>query len=261
MSKVVDEILNTHIKTLYKYCKMSKYTEAIFVKNELYFAPPAKFNDPFDTRINYVMEGNRHTVELFIKKILKKYTEFDKKRRRAILKNPSLKQDYLIGLYNQSDSHRTEIGILSLTIKNDNILMWAHYAENNTGFCLIFDGTNEFFSKSIPVNYDKKLLVINVLKKPDNYTMEDMILTKSEDWEYEQEWRIVKTPSLGGPGVRKFPEESLKGIIFGCDMKSKDKEKILSWCNTRKYKPKLYNAEPKKEEYGLIIKLHEHGEN
>lgn len=39
-------------------------------------------------------------------------------------------------------------GVLTLTESPDNLLMWAHYAKNYTGFCIGFNRCHWFFSKS-----------------------------------------------------------------------------------------------------------------
>ncbi len=40
---------------LYKYCKLNEsnreWIQQIFTKNEIYFASPEQFNDPFDCRV------------------------------------------------------------------------------------------------------------------------------------------------------------------------------------------------------------------
>lgn len=40
-----------------------------------------------------------------------------------------------------------EIGIVSLTEKRDNLLMWAHYSSNHTGFVIEFDENHPFFDQ------------------------------------------------------------------------------------------------------------------
>ena len=56
------------------------------------------------------------------------------------------------------DSLQKEVdacGILSLCAKNDDILMWSHYASSHRGICLEFKaGDNDpFFAYALPVTY------------------------------------------------------------------------------------------------------------
>lgn len=41
------------------------------------------------------------------------------------------------------------IGILSLTSKNDNLLMWVHYANSHKGFVVEFNIENVFFNQTV----------------------------------------------------------------------------------------------------------------
>jgi hypothetical protein len=47
-------------------------------------------------------------------------------------------------------------GVLTLTEAPDNLLMWAHYAKNYTGFCIGFNSRHWFFSKSDDIYEDYK---------------------------------------------------------------------------------------------------------
>lgn len=79
-------------------------------------------------------------------------------------------------------------------------LMWAHYGENGSGFRIWFDSTKLItrHSQIFPVKYDNMRPCIN-LGVLDNYEvdeawkpfLEDVILTKSNAWEYENEVRML----------------------------------------------------------------------
>ena len=91
---------------------------------------------------------------------------------------------------------RKKLGICCFTEIRDNILMWAHYAKQHTGFCLEFDVNNEFFrplTRAIKVKYDGFRPEINVLQLgsyPEG-KLGEALLIKADDWDYEKEWRIV----------------------------------------------------------------------
>ena len=89
------------------------------------------------------------------------------------------------------------VGILSLSKTWDNLLMWAHYAKEHTGFVLMLDGSHKFFegnesllgfAKPEPVQYK--------LERPsttiEEVTMSEIFFTKGSDWQYEKEWRYLK---------------------------------------------------------------------
>lgn len=171
------------------------------------------------------------------------------------------------------------IGILSLTEKRDNLLMWAHYAQYHQGLVIEFDETHEYFNQELempplrfiygPFSADRcsseqwdaieagaksiaslaprsespeeesgesylgrPLKVVYSSKRPEReslakVTTVDMLLTKSKDWEYEQEWRVLRflyqpnktiPHSEGDIHLFAFPPACVKGVIFGCRM-------------------------------------------
>ena len=85
-------------------------------------------------------------------------------------------------------------GVICLSGKNDNLLMWAHYADNHRGFCIGFD-----FSKapipldvsSVTYSNDRPELDTEAMMKglPQEDRARRVIFTKSKDWEYEDEFR------------------------------------------------------------------------
>lgn len=48
-------------------------------------------------------------------------------------------------IYNEKSNEL--IGVLCLTEKKDNLLMWSHYANSHKGFCIKFDASHEFLIK------------------------------------------------------------------------------------------------------------------
>ena len=116
----------------------------------------------------------------------------------------------------------TESGVVCLTEHPDNLLMWAHYAQNHEGFVLGFETTHPFFADRPPgsglrrVKYQlerpalpRSILeehlkhqprinphgFINVFVSRGGYTPlvgdDDYRLVKGREWEYEGEWRLV----------------------------------------------------------------------
>lgn len=133
----------------------------------------------------------------------------------------------------QAESQRH---IACFSESNDSSLMWGHYADGHKGFCLEYDfksvikpcdvncniikGCNNFMiTPSIaPVIYSKKRFdatahlftviqanIKDIIKQSGthmNMYYEDMLLIskcllmKSNDWEYEKEWRLFSPPLL-----------------------------------------------------------------
>jgi hypothetical protein len=132
--------------------------------------------------------------------------------------------------------------------------MWVHYAKQHSGFCLEFDIDNDFFRPitcAIKVDYDAIWPELNVMRLDSDPDVGKKLLIKANDWQYEQEWRIVETKK--GPGIQNFPEDALSGVILGCRIERTDKENLIRWCRKRKYQPTLYEAKEKQKEFGLDI--------
>lgn len=246
-------------KYLYRYYQFDKYTEKIFTKNEIYFQEPSKFNDPLDSKICY-RKGTTIEKQSFLKRNLPLINpELTEQQVNEISKNPSKYEKFINDFCKMQDRRRDELGVYCLTTLKDNILMWAHYSDNHKGFCLEFDGQGEFFQRAQPIEYSKVLPTFNILDKTvgefHKYAdkLADLLLTKAEDWRYEDEWRIVCTPEHGGPGIHTFPEKLLTGVILSFQISNENRNNIIEWCKGRMFKPKIYQATPKDGEFGLDI--------
>lgn len=82
--------------------------------------------------------------------------------------------------------------------------MWGHYAQKGTGICLVFD-KNKFIRKLNPDDYsivqykkERDGSIIIPLENTEDCTgyinshKREIFFTKTSDWSYEQEFRIVK---------------------------------------------------------------------
>jgi len=234
----------------------SKDIERIFTQNEIYCPSPSEFNDPFDCRIPFVMEGTQADFKKFYNSILKdQYPEkFRSERRRittGMLKDKKHKDP---------ETHRrvckqaleylvSKLGVFCLSAKNDDILMWSHYSSGHKGFCLGFERGEEIspFKDAKPVTYKEAYPRINYFRTEDSEKFKRLLFTKSLNWIYEKEWRII----FDEKGVSNFPEESLVKLIFGCQMADEDKNKIRSWLQGRKNPVRLYQAKMKDQKFGL----------
>ncbi len=202
------------------------------------FAPPAKFNDPFECQLstNYNKQlklSKTEELENLVKAYLtqEKKGEFDALFTYIRESNPDLIHDsnYIIykayeyilprRSYSSSETLLKEVlfgdtGILCVTTEKDSILMWSHYANNHAGICFEFDAEKLSLMGDIyDVNY------VPAYKEVDSIM--DSILMKYNCWSYEKERRIVKhawvsesTPT--NPNEHCMPEKTITGLIFGC---------------------------------------------
>ena len=157
---------------------------------------------------------------------------------------------YKIDKSKQKDEERRKnevqnIGILSLTADYTNTLMWTHYANNHSGFCIGYEAfysdklknnflintedSNKYFDinhinylencvEAKKVVYSEKNIVFNpFIFEPE--PIMNSLFCKSKEWEYEREYRVVRANMnfLPDEEFRKlhYPQNVLKKIIFG----------------------------------------------
>lgn len=163
-----------------------------------------------------------------------------------------------------------QLGILSLTETPDNLLMWAHYAASHEGFVIGVDENHSYFNCKRSSDDDLRRLskVKYVEKRPSlsmtQLTVEDVLLTKSRQWEYEKEWRILR-PLLEADKVIQdakqavylfeFPPEIIRSVILGYRISEGLKDRIIQVVSDKEKYPniQLRQANLDTQEYKLIF--------
>ncbi len=246
------------LEFLYKYYSLNEsnthHRERIFTHNELYFPSPKVFNDPFDSKIQLVFDGSKDEWERYLHELYKKFKpNWNRKQRLAEVRMKMREKRYKRLPEGMPNSYLDEMGVFCLSEIKDQILMWAHYGEGHTGFCLEFRATHNspFFGRARKINYSKDYPSINFFKSSRDAQMEATLLTKAKLWCYEKEWRIIEHEH--GAGTYSFPPELLTGVIIGCQMPDHNKNQIINWARNRNPKPILYKAGVMEGEFGLDI--------
>lgn len=198
---------------LYKY-RMGKYA-TMFKTMELIFSPPSLFSDPFECRP--VAKTDDDETVLVKKTIARFMPILQRDMQDAIAaKGPAplgpimetcidkyfgskkpldaLMLRHFIG-EDIANANDTQIGILSLSATGSSPLMWAQYADEHRGFAVGFDSSDDFFKPSAP-GFGQPMKVQYSTERP-TWTWADLteynrFLTKSVDFLYEQEWRVLR---------------------------------------------------------------------
>jgi len=166
-------------------------------------------------------------------------------------------------------------GILSLTKTKDNLVMWAHYASDHSGFLIEFNDflwtpPDNLIRHSIrfeEVKYSRERpyfdSLVNQLQSEnllENFYYESLI-TKSIHWKYENEIRLINnlqnaTEVLDGIFyLFSFDPKSISSIYLGQMMKPEVKDEIVSILTKEKYEHvKIYQSELHKAKYKLVFK-------
>ena len=153
----------------YRYRSGSELSIKELIYDELYFASSAECNDPYEGKIFAILEKNQELWNNLIRLALKFYandvTEYLIKRIITFYvgKAPiyfdqfvNTSEDEFLNLGNDEIEKRLLKNMLesikqyafvympaeqyfaSFSRKSDNFLMWSHYANNHSGFCLVF---------------------------------------------------------------------------------------------------------------------------
>jgi len=248
---------------IYKYRNIDKYTEDMITNNNIFFSNPLKYNDPFDTIINFFFEGN---YELLYKKFIDWGIDNPKEFAKSLSKYrefPNIYKEYP-DLLNSS--------VCCFSEENDNILLWSHYANNHEGICLEYetieyDGKPSllFDAKDMKINYPVQLLKVNYIDKPlpkinalyTQYFTEQLVeylSTKYKIWENEKEIRcIIPNSKFYNHPNAKLEKNTLCGIIFGLKIKEHVKNGIKSLAKKNHKNIKFYSAIQIPNEYRIEI--------
>jgi len=251
-------------QTLYKYRVWSeKFHKTLLTKGEIFLASPAQFNDPFDSSLPFRYIEKELTEENIFRKLLdvgrkawpdlteeELHSRSYERQKSGVFQNGDYWKEFHDDF--KRNIHST-FGVISLTSKNDNLLMWAHYANSHKGMCIGLDRNiiYETISGTIgPVNYARHFPEMSLFDNtPANIIK--MLNTKSEHWSYEDEYRLTKIHSANK--VYTLPPEAITQIVLGCNMPMKEKEEIYKLRDERLPHALLFEAAVNLYEFKLDI--------
>jgi len=271
-------------KILYKYRsfqedvkKTKRYQRKALVDGELYFTDHERLNDPFDMKIRKKFELLPDDDKLLnIAYHLAKRNgdlSFSSLWEKAKLQHENNLADdkniYKKRCIEEVQMYLDEIerGIFCLCEKNDDILMWSHYGNSNTGFCMGYN-TEKLLNRLVAnkidllgvfrvkyfVEYPELKLYVGKSKE----NIEIRLASKSINWLYEGEWRII-THNLTNFVISLLPDEKeiVEEIILGSKILPKTEQKILEIQKQKYPNAKVFKVEPDDSEFKLNVKLYE----
>jgi hypothetical protein len=154
-------------------------------------------------------------------------------------------------IYDDRKEQALKKGVTCFSTHWDNKLMWAHYAEKHTGFCLEFATSSDLFDVAYPVSYQNKIPVVSPLAilKDRADPLWSIVTTKGKYWQYEEEWRIF-LPT--GNRAYNYNKDSLAGVYFGINTDNAVKFRIMQ--TLKDSSPQFYQLEKDEDEFRLIRK-------
>ncbi len=235
---------------LYKYLEPARLD--VLKDKTIRFTQPGDFNDPFEFRPRIEAAASEEEVRTYVEnnfehlveQELAKYGRLLQIVPEAALKKLLVAQKArLPDLFRLLEPHilqkvsplldsflNQNVGVLCLSEVRDSILMWGHYTDNHHGFVVGFDFDHSFFSKRRSEHDEFGFLrrVDYQPKRPhvvlSDTTSPAWFQTKSEQWVYEKEWRVVRVLSEAEHRIDctpfpvclfQFPAEAVLEIIIG----------------------------------------------
>jgi len=199
--------------------------EQFLSTDKVWASNPTQFNDPYDCRQTYDLAAPAEAWKKRNEGIVGRFTELFQKEgtlEQHEEKLKSFQMDLNKGNYSdpafQADMGRLiqesldKSRVLCLCETQTNPRLWAHYSDGHRGFCLELDSTQEPFSHALRVRYTKDYPKLDINATSDQI-FRTFLLTKSELWKDEQEWRCVDFK--GGSAQWPIPEKALKAVTFG----------------------------------------------
>lgn len=228
---------------LYMYSSIDS-AKKILENSQLWMSSFDSFNDPFEFSFTL---NNDYTKEEFTKW----FCNASKTDNRMIARNLFSNKEKVDNTIKKVIQKTLKgYGIKCFTTNYDNLLMWAHYANNHEGVCFKFDIQKDvdFFQDLLQVVYDDTYTQLNYIKSQNNTA--EILRHKSEAWKYEEEWRVLK---LGkAKQLVGFSRDSLVQIIFGC--RCNDQVEIQKMCSKHGFDSVQFSkAEKANDSYKLIV--------
>jgi hypothetical protein len=147
-------------------------------------------------------------------------------------KQDSSASDEVINALNNVIERRKVMGIYSLSQTYNHELLWAHYANSHSGFCIEYDldlllPTNKMDKLySFPIKYSNKIPQVDISDisgKAALPIIQKLAGTKSKSWSYEEEYRLITDQS----GPFQYNHNAITAIYFGLRMEQDKRKRIM----------------------------------
>lgn len=224
--------LENGIERLFHYQPYKfEYLENTIRRRLIRFSRASGFNDPWDCKPSFSVPEERNEIERLVhfmhaasvKHTPKRMDQAEREARtKHYLENPSqLRADLASASAEMWAQMDLRYRIYCLSARSDAQLMWGHYADHHRGVCLEFDVRTRDFSSAIQVNYNAAYPAYSLADKTDISPFH----TKSSDWAYEDEYRLIaqeEGEAVGSgtlmtreDGLFQFSEGALLSVIIG----------------------------------------------
>jgi hypothetical protein len=222
---------------LYKYCGPGGL--AILERAQIHLTQPRAFNDPFELKPHYATTVYLRTPTRVV----------------AMHDVQVAPHDAVLRIQNTV--------VLSLSANPSSLLMWAHYTAAHTGLLIGFDPRLGILAGESPHRLFTR--VEYAAQRPSKLTYDqlsdaEVLCTKSQEWAYEQEWRVVdslysadgEVDASGHCWPFNIRPEAVTDVTLGCRVDPDTEQRTMRALLRPEYEHvKLRQAVPDERQYGL----------
>jgi len=233
-------------KKLFKYRVVDDHTEGLLTSGVLWLANPETFNDPFDSASTFsvqeIEENIRKGPRFANESLLVKLTRGDTLSLPEGVRVPLIEQLRTWGrrasvklTHSLTERLRQDLGVTCFSETPTSVPMWAHYANQHSGFCCEWDlaqwPQDVLRRRLFPVVYAAKPLRNPPLLTNPHYPDAPLLLAliKSPEWSYEKEWRYLEWGQRIGRG-RPVQLVRPTRVFLGLKISSEHEDQIRRLC-------------------------------
>lgn len=205
-------------RVLYKYRTVASALR--FLGNPgIYFSAARSFNDPFEFKAILKPSTNVNAwADMMMQEGLPRLEAY--RQANLVVSNPLRARQVL---ENAVTATQNTLGVFCMSKVCDQLLMWAHYADEHRGVCFGFDLAEDLDTFNFPKAVEYSDTYPTVIHPHRPLMTTEPLFHKSSHWAYEQEYRIIK---LNRQGLIPVRPEALREIIFGCRCTAADEAAI-----------------------------------
>ena len=180
----------------------------IITDHRLYMSKPFDFNDPWDCRPCFDTSRlddptiREQTVQFF-ERSDREHNQRAAEEYAAIGRRLREDRPFLEAKVNEMTGIEMAINqryrVYSLAQHPDIPLMWSHYGNKHSGVCLEFAVDASFFARALRVEYCTVYPSLGVGSTGSEVLLP--LLTKSADWSYECEYRLIAQERAAATGA------------------------------------------------------------
>ena len=228
----------------------------------VYPSSPLYFNDPYDCEFCFQADALESILdrETYLH-LLERRFSLKQEEKNRILYSDNIERAMQIvlqahggklsdswmnilesGLSGCLNKIKDAVRVVCLSEVYDSMLMWSHYAQNHTGFCIEYDFEEKdmFYKHLHPVVYTKERYAVSKIDVLDG-NKEFLYKTtcrKSDVWSYEKEWRIITANyNKVMPQTLKYPngkyvldlKTNIKAFYLGAKILDNFKDEIIQF--------------------------------